>query len=80
MYVIERWTGKAWAPSLESPFKSIAAVRKHLKNYYWHYTDDNPYRLKDFKPKKVQRYAPKYNTYQDWNSDEGMVVVNRVMK
>jgi hypothetical protein len=79
-YVIERWTGRAWAPSLESPFKSIAAVKKHLKDYYWHYTNDNPYRLIDFKPKKVKKYQSPVKKMHYWNSDEGMVIVNKVMR
>ena len=79
-YVIERWTGRAWGPSLESPFKSIADVRKHLKDYHWHYTNDNPYRLIEFKPKKVKKYTTKSTIRRTWNSDEGMVVVNKVMK
>jgi hypothetical protein len=74
MYNVERWTGKAWAPSMCSPFKNMSAVNKHLKGYWWHYTVDFPYRITDFKPKKkVQRYYPKYNL-RDWNSDAGMVV------
>ena len=76
MYVIERWTGKAWAPSMCSPYKSLSAARKHLDEYWWHYTDDHPYRIVDHKPKKVQKYVPKYKAYQDWNSDKGMVTVN----
>jgi len=73
-FVIERWTGKAWVPSLCSPYKTMSEVNKHLKDYWWHYTDENPYRIKDYKPKKkVQRYFPKYNI-QNWNSDDQMVV------
>jgi hypothetical protein len=73
-FVIECWTGKAWYPSLCSPYKTMAEVNKHLKNYSWHYTSENPYRIKDYKPKKkVQRYTPKYKI-QNWNSDDQMVV------
>ena len=52
----------------------MAAVREHLNKYWWHYTEEYPYRIKDFKPKKVQRYVPKYKAFQDWNSDNGMIV------
>jgi hypothetical protein len=53
----------------------MAEVNKHLKDYWWHYTNEYPYRIQDFKPKKnVQKYVPKYNPFQDWNSDKGMVV------
>jgi len=50
----------------------MSEVQKHLKDYSWHYTDDNPYRIKDFKPKKVQKYVPKY---KNWNTNDEMVVV-----
>lgn len=71
-YNVERWTGKAWYPSLLSPYKTMAEVRKHLKDYCWHYTDENPYRITDYKPKtKVQKYVPKY---KNWNSDDEMVI------
>jgi len=74
-YNVERWTGKAWNKSLCSPYKTMAEVRKHLEDYSWHYTTENPYRITDFKPKKIKRYsAPKFN-FQKWNSDEGMVIV-----
>jgi hypothetical protein len=57
-----------------SPYKTMGAVNAHLLKYWWHYTTENPYRIKDFKPKKkVQRYSPRYNQ-KCWNSDEGMVV------
>jgi len=73
-YVIERWTGKAWGASLCSPYKTMSEVTKHLRDYSWHYTTENPYRIVDYKPKKkVQRYTSKYNS-QAWNSDAGMVV------
>jgi hypothetical protein len=53
----------------------MGEVNKHLKEYYWHYTTENPYRVIDYKPKKkVQKYVPKYN--QDWNSDKGIVITN----
>ncbi len=71
-FVVERWTGKAWYASLCSPFKTMSEVRKHLSDYSWHYSEENPYRVKDYKPKKVQRYVPKYKA-SDWNTDEGMV-------
>jgi hypothetical protein len=75
MYVIERWTGKSWYASLCSPYKSMSEVNKHLKEYWWHYTSTNPYRINDYNPKKQSRYsAPKFNPYRDWNSDNGMVV------
>jgi hypothetical protein len=80
MYVIERWTGKAWAPSMCSPYKSIAEVRKHLEDYAWHYTEEHPYRLEEYKPKKINKYQNITKRMTSWNSDDGMVVVNRVMK
>lgn len=80
MYNVERWTGKAWAPSMCSPYKSINAVRKHLKEYAWHYTTEYPYRITDFKPKKVKKYQAPAKKAHSWNSDEGMVIVNRVMR
>jgi hypothetical protein len=74
-YVIERWSGKAWYASMCSPYKTMGELNRHLKEYWWHYTEENPYRIKDFKPKKkIQQYTPKYNAFQDWNSDKGMVV------
>lgn len=74
-YVVERWTGKAWDASLCSPYKTMNEVRKYLLDYSWHYTLDNPYRIVDYKPPKLklQPYKTK-NTWQDWNSDQGMVV------
>jgi hypothetical protein len=73
-FVIERWTGRAWNASLCSPYKTMAEVTKHLKEYSWHYTAENPYRIVNFKPKKrIQKYIPKYN-FQDWNSDRGLVI------
>ena len=73
-YNIERWTGKAWCQSLCSPYKTMAGVTKHLKEYAWHYTIDNPYRITDLKPKKTKQYsAPRFNS-KNWNSDEGMIV------
>lgn len=78
MYIVERWTGKNWSPSLESPFKTYTDVNNYLKKYWWHFTEENPYRVKDSKPKKIQKYKPKYNP-KDWNSDSGMVLINKVM-
>jgi hypothetical protein len=73
-YVIERWTGKAWYTSLCSPYKNMSEVNKHLRDYSWHYTTENPYRIKEHKEKKKAQYnVPKFN-FQDWNSDQGMVV------
>lgn len=71
-FVVERWTGKAWYPSLCSPYKTMAEVRKHLSDYWWHYTDKNYYRIKDYKP-KVQKYVPKHKK-TNWNTDDEMVV------
>jgi hypothetical protein len=51
----------------------MGEVNKHLLQYSWHYTQEYPYRLKDYKP-KVQKQVPKYKQYQHWNSDAGMVV------
>jgi hypothetical protein len=75
-YNVERWTGKAWNKSLCSPYKTMAEVRKHLKDYSWHYTAENPYRITDFKPKKVKKYsAPKFT---NWNAnDDSMMVMSR---
>ena len=70
-YVVQRWTGKAWNDSLCSPYCTIGEVEKHLKDYHWHYTTEYPYRVVNYKPKKVQTSVPKYN--QNWNSDRGMV-------
>jgi len=72
-FVVERWSGKAWYSSLGSPYKTMAEVRSHLTKYWWHYTDENPYRIKDYKPAKVQKYVPKYNK-SAWNTDDDMVV------
>jgi hypothetical protein len=73
-FVIERWTGKNWCPSLCSPYNTMSNVNKHLKKYAWHYTTKNPYRITSYKPKKkVQKYVPKYS-FQAWNSDDQMVV------
>jgi len=75
MYIIERWTGKAWDATMCSPYKTMGEVNKHLTDYSWHYTKDNPYRIKDFKHNKGPRYSvPKFNPYRDWNSDRGMIV------
>ena len=53
----------------------MSEINQYLEDYAWHFTADNPYRIKDHKPKKkVQQYSPKYNVFQDWNSDKGMVV------
>jgi len=72
-YNVERWTGKAWNKSLCSPYKTMSEVCKHLEQYSWHYTRDNPYRIIDFKPKNIKKYsAPKFS-FQDWNSDKGMI-------
>ena len=69
---VERWSGKAWYPVLLSPFKTIGEVHSYLEKYQWHFTSEYPYRIKDFKPKAkpVQRSI---KSYQNWNSDEGMV-------
>jgi hypothetical protein len=73
-YVVERWTGKAWGASMCSPYKTMSEVTKHLREYYWHYTIENPYRIKEYKEKKKVKYnQPKFN-FQDWNSDIGMAV------
>ena len=74
-YVIQRWGGSSWYDTMLSPYKTMSEVNQYLKDYAWHFTADNPYRIKDHKPKKkVQQYSPKYNAFQDWNSDKGMVV------
>jgi hypothetical protein len=72
-HVVQRWTGKGWYDSLCSPYQTMSEVREHLSRYGWHYTTEYPYRIVDYKPKKVQKYVP---TYKDQNSDKGMVTVN----
>ena len=74
MYNVERWSGKAWYPSMCSPYKTMGEVNKHLTQYWWHYTDSNPYRITNLKPKKVVRRSS-YKHFQDWNSDKGMAVM-----
>ena len=69
--VLQRWTGSSWNDSLCSPYKTMGEIQKHLKDYSWHYTAEHPYRIIAYKPKKVQRYVPKY---KNWNSDDEMVV------
>jgi hypothetical protein len=64
---------------MESPFKTINQVHKHLKQYWWHYTKENPYRVKELTAKVKPKYKLKYNP-KDWNSDSGMVIINKVMK
>jgi len=59
-YVVQRWSGAAWYDSICSPYDTMGEVKKHLKDYSWHYTEENPCRIKDYKPKKVQKYSPKY--------------------
>jgi len=74
MYNVERWTGRAWNTSMCSPYRNMSEVQEHLNQYSWHYTQENPYRITEFKPKKIKRYsAPKFNS-QNWNSDSGMVI------
>jgi hypothetical protein len=73
-FVIERWTGRAWDSFPGQTFKTMSDVNNYLKKYAWHYTTENPYRITDYKPKKkIQKYVPKFS-FQDWNSDQGMVV------
>lgn len=69
MYNVQRWTGKAWNTSMCSPYKTYTAAMSHIKNYSWHYTTENPYRIVEDKPKKkvFKRFI---NT--DW---EGVVIV-----
>jgi len=70
--VLQRWTGSSWNDSLCSPYKTMGEIEDHLKKYWWHYTDEHPYRIVDYKPKKVQNYVPKYKN--NWNSDDKMVI------
>ena len=44
-YIIQRWTGKGWDTSMCSPYNTIEEVNVHLKTYWWHYNDNNPYRI-----------------------------------
>ena len=73
-YVIQRWTGKAWDDTMCSPYKTMAEVRKHLQKYSWHYTNENPYRIKDYKP-KINKNAtrPKIKKPNFFEEDYGMV-------
>lgn len=69
MYTVQRWTGGAWYDSMCSPYKSYTEAMNHVKKYSWHYTNDNPYRIIDTKPKKKDK---KYFVKTDW---EGVVIV-----
>jgi hypothetical protein len=56
-YVLQRWSGAAWDDTMCSPYKTMGEIKVHLKEYWWHYTESNPYRIKDYKPKKrKQKY------------------------
>lgn len=70
---VERWSGRGWYPVMLSPFNSMSEVTRYLKKYSWHFTQSNPYRINDFKPKKQKRFnIPKF--INKWNDDYGMVV------
>jgi hypothetical protein len=72
-YVLQRWSGVAWYDTMCSPYETMGEIKAHLKDYGWHYTESNPYRIKDYNPKqKIKNYFPKYNL----NSDKGVVVQN----
>ena len=73
--IIERWTGKAWYPSMCSPYKTMSDINKHLKDYWWHYTKDNPYRITEYKEKKKKRYNNPFNMSKWIRDDESMMVV-----
>lgn len=45
VYFVQRWTGKGWNTSMCSPYNSKQEALKHIKQYWWHYTDSNPYRI-----------------------------------
>lgn len=72
-YVLQRWSGEAWYDTMCSPYSSMSEVNEHLKEYWWHYTDNNSYRIQDYKPKKaaVQRSI---KSTKRWNSDDDMVI------
>ena len=80
MYEVERWSGKAWYSVMLSPFKNYTEVNNYLKTYWWHFTDSNPYRVKNSKPKKAKIKTIKKYNFKDWTSDSGMVIINKVMK
>jgi len=69
MYTVQRYTGKAWNDSMCSPYKSYTEAMNHVKQYSWHYTTDNPYRIIETKPKKK---VEKRFVNTDW---EGVVIV-----
>lgn len=69
---LERWTGKVWQPVLLSPFNTTGEVSHYLRKYSWHFTKDNPYRIKDFKVKKKNIYT-RFLNRKHWNTDDDMV-------
>ena len=76
-FVVERWTGKAWYPSMCSPYKTMSEVRKHLEEYSWHYTIQNPYRVKDFVPKK-NKYSNPIKKRPNWHMDDEYQMVVKI--
>ena len=48
-YIVERWIGKAWYITMCSPNNSMDEVNNYLKEYHWHFTDKNPYRITEYK-------------------------------
>ena len=72
---VERWSGKAWYPVMLSPFKTMSDVTAYLKKYSWHFTTDNPYRVKEHKEKNKKKYNIPFNISKWMKDDEGMMVV-----
>jgi hypothetical protein len=50
----------------------MGEVNAHLKKYWWHYTEENPYRIKDYKQPKQKIKTITRRDFTDWNSDRGM--------
>jgi hypothetical protein len=69
MYNVKRWTGKTWNTSMCSPYKTYSEAMAHVKKYSWHYTEDNPYKIVEDKPKKI---ITKKFLKTNW---EGMVIM-----
>ena len=69
MYNVKRWTGKNWDISMCSPYKTYGQAMDHVKKYWWHYTNQNPYKIVEVKPEKK---ITKTFVRTDW---EGVVIV-----
>jgi hypothetical protein len=73
---VERWSGKAWYPVLLSPFKTMGEATQYIKKYSWHFTDQNPYRIKEHKEKNKKQYANPFNISKWMKDDESMMAVS----